>query len=213
MAYLGDIAPLQVLYTSFNTLAVTTAVPATLAGSPVLSCYKDDVATETTTGITLSVDFDSRTGYHKVKIDTADAFYTAGHDYQVVVTAGTVATISIVGTVVCEFSINNRTGLRPTTAGNTIDVSSTGEVGLDFANIKAASSPTTLTNITIPTVTTVGTLTTYTGNTLQTANVATLIGTPSVSVSADIEEVQDAVDTINTSAGLQGAVWNGTHYV
>ena len=44
--------------------------------------------------------------------------------------------------------------LRPTTAGLTVDVSSTGEIGLDFSNIKAASSPTTLTNITVPVTTT-----------------------------------------------------------
>lgn len=40
-----------------------------------------------------------------------------------------------------------------TTAGNTIDVASTGEVGLDFSNIKNATGATTLTNITVPTVT------------------------------------------------------------
>ncbi len=40
-----------------------------------------------------------------------------------------------------------------TTAGNTIDVASTGEVGLDFSNIKNATGSTTLTNITLPTVT------------------------------------------------------------
>ncbi len=40
-----------------------------------------------------------------------------------------------------------------TTAGNSIDVASTGEVGLDFSNIKDAGSTHTLTNITVPTVT------------------------------------------------------------
>lgn len=40
-----------------------------------------------------------------------------------------------------------------TTAGNSIDVASTGEVGLDFSNVKDASSPRTLNNIVIPTVT------------------------------------------------------------
>lgn len=40
-----------------------------------------------------------------------------------------------------------------TTAGNTIDVASTGEVGLDFSNVKNATGSTTLSNITIPTVT------------------------------------------------------------
>jgi len=52
--------------------------------------------------------------------------------------------------------------VRSTTPANTLDVSGTGEAGLDFDNIKAASAPTTLTNITVPTVTTVGTTTTNT---------------------------------------------------
>jgi len=43
--------------------------------------------------------------------------------------------------------------LAPTVSGLTLDVSATGEAGLDFNNIKAASSPTTLSNITVPTTT------------------------------------------------------------
>lgn len=52
--------------------------------------------------------------------------------------------------------------LQPSTAGRTLDVSATGEAGLDFDNIKDASSPHTLTNITVPNLTnapTVGDLT------------------------------------------------------
>lgn len=45
--------------------------------------------------------------------------------------------------------------VRSTTPANTLDVSATGEAGLDFANIKAATGATTLTNITVPTVTAV----------------------------------------------------------
>jgi hypothetical protein len=42
--------------------------------------------------------------------------------------------------------------LRPTTLGTTIDIASTGEVGVDLSNIKQAATPTTLSNITIPQV-------------------------------------------------------------
>lgn len=48
---------------------------------------------------------------------------------------------------------DHRAVATTTTAGNTIDVASTGEVGLDFSNIKDAGSTHTLTNITVPTVT------------------------------------------------------------
>jgi len=44
--------------------------------------------------------------------------------------------------------------LQPTTKGRTGDVSATGEMGLDFNNIKDAAEAHTLTNITVPTVTT-----------------------------------------------------------
>lgn len=45
--------------------------------------------------------------------------------------------------------------VRATTAANTLDVSSTGEAGLDFSNVKQATGATTLTNITVPVVTNV----------------------------------------------------------
>ena len=44
--------------------------------------------------------------------------------------------------------------VRSTTPANTLDVSATGEAGLDFANIKDATGAHTLTNITVPVVTT-----------------------------------------------------------
>lgn len=49
--------------------------------------------------------------------------------------------------------------VRSTTPANTLDVSATGEAGLDFDNIKDATGAHTLTNITVPTVTTTGTCT------------------------------------------------------
>lgn len=52
--------------------------------------------------------------------------------------------------------------VRSTTPANTLDVSATGEAGLDFDNIKDATGAHTLTNITVPTVTTTGTATTVT---------------------------------------------------
>lgn len=66
--------------------------------------------------------------------------------------------------------------LCPTTAGRTLDVSATGEAGLDFANINAATGPTTLTNITVPTVTTVTTTTNLTNERGKYANGSVWIG-------------------------------------
>jgi len=56
--------------------------------------------------------------------------------------------------IVNHVSYGNAQLVRSTTPANTLDVAATGEAGLDFDNVKAASAPTTLTNITVPVVTT-----------------------------------------------------------
>jgi hypothetical protein len=106
MSYHGNIASQQTLYFFFTTNAL--GVPTTLAGTPVLSVYKDDGTTQTTTGPTLVADFDGVTGLNSVKIVTTNAFYATGHDYSVVITTGTVGGVSAVGYVVGTFSIQNR---------------------------------------------------------------------------------------------------------
>ena len=107
--YIGDFTEDATLNFKFTTVSLA-QVPTTLAGTPVIKVYKDDATTtESTAGITLTVDFDSVTGLNNVEIDlSSDAFYATGADYQVVITTGTVDSISVVGTVVREFSIQNR---------------------------------------------------------------------------------------------------------
>jgi hypothetical protein len=159
----GDIALSQILYCHFTTRQFSTGTPIT-AASLVVSIYKDDSTTQSTAGITTTflTGFDNVVGLVSVKIDTSQdgTFYAAGHDFSVVVTAGTADSVSIVGEVVGYFSIQNRSSLRPTTAGRTLDVAATGEAGLDFDNIHDASGAHTLTNITVPLVTTTTTATT-----------------------------------------------------
>lgn len=67
--------------------------------------------------------------------------------------------------MICQvFASTFDTLVRSTTPANTLDVSATGEAGLDFANIKLATGSTTLTNIIVPTVTTVTTTTSVTND-------------------------------------------------
>jgi hypothetical protein len=154
MSYLGDFPLNSTFDFKFNTHKAD-GTPITLAGTPVISVYKDNSTTQTTTGPTLTVDFDSLTGLHNVRMVCTDAFYATGCCYQAVITTGTVDSVSVIGTVVAEWSIEKRSALRPTTAGRTLDVAATGEAGLDFDNIHAASGATTLTNITVPITTAV----------------------------------------------------------
>jgi hypothetical protein len=75
----------------------------------VVSVYKSNSATQSTEGVTLSADFDSVTGLNNVKIDlSSNAFYEVAKDYSVIITAGTVDGVSVVGAVLASFSIENR---------------------------------------------------------------------------------------------------------
>lgn len=109
MQYLGDYAEdYATLNFKFSTHKAD-GTPIALAGTPAISVYKANGTTQSTAGITLSVDFDSVTGLNNVLIDlSADAFYAPGNDYSVVITTGTVNSVSVVGTVLAHFSIENR---------------------------------------------------------------------------------------------------------
>ncbi len=125
----GDIFASQILYCHFTTRQFSTGTPIT-AASLVVSIYKDDSTTQSTTGITTTflTGFDNVVGLVSIKIDTSQdgTFYAAGHDFSVVVTAGTADSVSIVGEVVGYFSIQNRTALRPSTSGRTLVVDASG---------------------------------------------------------------------------------------
>ncbi len=187
MAYQGDYVLAALVDFKFCTVD-STGAPTVLSGTPAISVYKSNDTTQTTTGVTLSVDFDGVVGLNHVHIDTSNAFYATGTDFDVVITTGTVDSISVVGYTVGSFSINNRSALRPTTIGRTLDVAATGEAGLDFDNVKAASAPTTLTNITVPAVTTV---TTVSGN--VTGSVGSVVGNVGGNVVGSVASVTAGV--------------------
>jgi len=144
MSYHGDIALGDTIDIQFCTVQ-SSGAPTQLAGSPVISAYVGNSTTQITAGITLSVDFDSVTGLNNVRVVASGGNgYAAQTNVTLVITTGTVNSVSVVGYTVGSFSIENRSGLRPTTAGRTLDVSAGGEAGLDWANI---GSPTTAQNL------------------------------------------------------------------
>lgn len=104
---LGDFATSTVVYGKFTTYRPSTGAPHTLAGTPALSVYKDNSTTQSTTGVTLTADFDSVTGFNHFAIDTSadGTFYSAGSFFDVVITTGTVDSVSAVGTVVGSFTL------------------------------------------------------------------------------------------------------------
>lgn len=161
MKNLGDFRVGETIRGTFNTRKAD-GTPITLAGTPALSVYKSNSTTETTTGVSsITVDFDSRTGLHFYSIDTSadGTFYSTATDFRVVLTAGTVDSISVVGVEVGSFSIENRSALRPTVAGRTLDVSAGGEAGIDLANVGSPTTALNLSGTTISTSQAVGSVT------------------------------------------------------
>ena len=126
--YLGDFKEDGDIFFKFTTRAFATGVPTTLAGSPVLSVYKDEggAATEKTTAeayFDLDVDHDSIVGWHNVRIDlSGDAFFATGADYSVVITTGTVDSVNVFGENLANFSIENRSMGQPAGATLAADI-------------------------------------------------------------------------------------------
>lgn len=93
-------------YMKFTTRNFSTGAPYTLAGTPVISVYEENNATQITAGITLTADYDSVTGLNNVAIvATSGNGYEVGKYYDVVITTGTVNSVSVVGEVVGSFRI------------------------------------------------------------------------------------------------------------
>jgi len=109
MRYIGDFSPGVVVRFRFAMLSQA-LVPTTPTVNPAFAVYKNST-TESTAGITVTVDFDGKAGLILVAIDTsADTnFYVAGEDYDVVFTAGTVDGKDLTRVPVRTFSLENRT--------------------------------------------------------------------------------------------------------
>lgn len=183
--YLGDFVGTETINHLFTTVQ-STGAPTTLAGTPKVRCYKNGSTTESS-DLTPTVDFDSRTGLNLVAIDlTGDSgFYATGNDFNIVITAGTVNSVSVVGYVVGAFSILHRSPLRPTTAGRTLDVSAGGEAGLDWANVGSPTTAVDLSGTTIKTtqkvdVDTIKTNPVVNGGTITFPTTATLASTTNI---------------------------------
>ena len=126
--YLGDFKEDGDIFFKFTTRAFATGIPTLLAGTPVLSVYKDEggAATEKTTGeayFDLDVSHDSIAGWNNVRVDlSGDAFFATGADYSIVITTGTVGGVSVVGENIANFSIENRSMGQPAGATLAADI-------------------------------------------------------------------------------------------
>lgn len=149
MSYLGDFFSGCTVAGSFTTVT-TTGAPTVLtgtAGSVCIVAYKLLPADATgltcsTAGITLATNCLGVTGLNTFAVNTNSdlTFYSCGREFVLILQGGTVGGTCVSGYTVAQFSLDHRSGLRPTVHGRTLDVSSGGEAGVDWANV---GSPTT----------------------------------------------------------------------
>lgn len=139
------------LYFMFTTRRFTTGVPFALA-SGVISAYENEGLTQITAGITLGADHDGVTGLNLVTVvATAANGFESGKDYHLVITTGTVDSVSVVGEVVGRFTLgrsaaavdlaNGTDGLGAIKAETSAILTDTAEIGTAGAG---------LTNINLP---------------------------------------------------------------
>lgn len=218
MKHLGDFDTSTVVYGKFSTFRPSTGATYTLAGTPVLSVYKDNSTTQTTTGVTLTADFDSVTGLNHFAVDTSTdgTFYAAGSFFDIVITTGTVDSVSVTGAVVGSFTLRKNSALKPTTAGRTLDISAGGEAGVDWANVGSPTTTVTLSGTTVKTATDVETDTADIQTRLPAALVsgridasvgamATDVITNTALASSAVTEIQAGLSTLD-AAGIRAAV-------
>lgn len=145
--HIGDFDASAVVYGKFTTYQPSTGAAFTLGGTPALSVYKDNSTTQSTTGVTLTASFDSVTGLNHYAIDTSadGTFYSAGSFFDVVITTGTVDSVSVVGAVVGSFTIRKNSALKPATAGRTLVVDASGLADACAVKLGPTGSGTALT--------------------------------------------------------------------
>jgi hypothetical protein len=124
--YLGDFVEDDTVYLMFNTFSSddpSASITITNLANTDVHIHKDDNTTQrnNAAGITVSVNFDTITGSHMIKIDTNDntvaGFWVTGHDYFVRI-EGTTIDGATINAVVGHFSIQNRY-TRGTDSANT----------------------------------------------------------------------------------------------
>ncbi len=138
MSYIGDFSTGATIDHKFTTIASSGKAKTLTSAAP--KCWKSNSTVPSTVGITLTADFAATTGLNHLRVTTTNAFYAGGNDYVLALSTGTVNSISVRGYVVGEFSIRNRSALRPTVAGRTIDISTDFRASANVLEIKSSTA-------------------------------------------------------------------------
>ena len=176
----GDYKLEDSVYLLFTTRAFATGIPGVLSASTV-AVYEDVTATPIETAIAVTETLNSINGLNAVTIAAlAASGYNAGGHYHVVIEAGTVDSVSVVGEVVGQFTIQ-----------------------ANPVNWAKVTAPTTAVDLSATDIQLVDTVTTYTGNTLQTGDTYALANGAAGFVA--IDTVVDAILVDTAEIGTAGA--------
>ncbi len=224
MKYLGDYIDNDTIYIYFTTNDGSggAVAPSTAFEAADVVIYKNNSATQkaTTNGITMTSPFDSVVGLHLIAIDTSNdtgdaGFWAAGNDYSAILKPDETVDSQTVVHPLGQFSIENRSALRPTTAGRTLDVSAGGEAGLDWANV---GSPTTAVDLSATDIQLCDTTTTNTDmvgtDSAALASVCTegrLAELDAANLPSDVDDILTDTAVIGAlGAGLTNIPWNAS---
>jgi hypothetical protein len=170
--HLGDYDPTTAIFDKFTTFRPSTGAPFLLAGTPSLVAWKDNSVTSSTAGLSLTASFGGITGSNHYTVDTSadGTFYAAGSFFSIMIAAGTVDSVSVVGAHVGSFTLRKDSALKPTAAARTLDVTATGGAGIDWGNVENPTTVNNLSSTNISTSQTVGTVTLLGNNAIVTGS-------------------------------------------
>lgn len=182
MSWKGQVALDGTLYFLFTTRRFSSGAPYTLAGTPALSAYEENNLTQITAGVSVTADYDGLTGLNQATVVATTANgYETGKRYDIVITTGTVDSVSVVGEVVGSFM-----------------------VGPALANVSQFAGQTVTCAAGVTVLASVGTAAT---STAQTGDTYARLGAPAgASVSADVAAVKSETAAIVSDTGTDGVV-------
>ncbi len=142
--HLGDVYLGETHYFEFNTVDVTGAPIAFATATPTLAAYVNGSTTQITAGLTLAQALDGVVGLHGVTmVLTSGNGYAAASDISITLeSAATVDGVVVLGKKVASFSIQNRSALRPATAGRQAVVDANGLIDANTVKVGPTGSGT-----------------------------------------------------------------------
>ena len=193
--YIGDFATGSRIDLDFTTVDSTGAPTALTSGSACVRQIGVSTGLSTVAPVGVAA-ITTSGGLNHITIFTGSSstYYVVGTDYHIYLGNGTVSSVSAIGYAVGHFSLRNRAYLYPTTAGRTLDVSTGGEAGLDWANIGSPTTAQNLSGTNIDTDQVVASVTGAVGSVTGAVGSVAANGVSASSLAADaIAEIADGV--------------------